>query len=271
MKQNIKLVFKGFIVGLGKIIPGVSGALLAISMGIYDDALKAISHFFKDFKKNITFLLPLGLGLVLAIIFFSNIIAYFINKHYFVTMLLFLGLIFGGVPSLLKTYKDTKFHRKDYRMILIVIIIGIICWFIFKNKGLSLSSISDNPLLYWLLIGCIDAVTMIIPGISGTAIFVMLGCYNDLINVYANPINNLNSLIPFFIGLVITILVLTRVITWLFKNCKKSMYMLVIILLSISIVSLAINIFNNSFNIFSLILGLILLMGGFIIAYKLEN
>lgn len=271
MKKNSKLVFKGFIVGLGKIIPGVSGALLAISMGIYDAALEAISHFFKDIKKNVTFLLPLGLGLILAIIFCSNIIAYLINHHYFVTMLLFLGLILGGVPSLLKTYSQAKFNRKDYGVILIVVTLTLLCWLIFKWSSLSMGNIADNSLLYWLIIGCVDAATMIIPGISGTAIFVMLGCYNNLINVYSNPLSNLDSLIPFFIGLGITVLILTRIITWLFKNCQKSMYMLVIILLFISIISLITSIFSYPFSIFSLIVGIILLICGFVIASRLEK
>lgn len=271
MKQNSKLVFKGFIVGLGKIIPGVSGALLAISMGIYDTALEAIGHFFKDIKKNVAFLFPLGLGLLLAIIFCSNVIAYFLNHHYFVTMLLFLGLILGGIPSLLKTYRQAKFNHRDYGLLLVVVTVLLLCGFIYKKTGLSMNIISDNSWLYWFIIGCIDAATMIIPGISGTAIFVMLGCYNNLINIYSNPFSNLSSLIPLFIGLGITILALTRIITWLFQNCQKSMYLLVIILLFVSIISLASNIFANPFNFWLLTIGIALLVSGFIVAYKLEK
>lgn len=271
MKQNITLILKGFIVGLGKIIPGVSGALLAISMGIYDKALEAISHFFKDIKKNTEFLFPIGIGLILAIVFCSNILAYFINNHYFIIMSLFLGLIIGGVPSLLRTYKTSKFNHKDYILLLIVLVIGIIFQITIKNTGLSMDKISNYPVLYWSIIGCIDAITMIIPGISGTAIFVMLGCYNNLINMYATPINHLINFIPFFIGLGLTVLVLTKTITWLFKNCQKGMYILVILLLFISIISLITNILSQSITITLLIFGIILFIIGFIVAYRLEK
>ena len=42
------LVIKGFLIGMAKIIPGVSGAVLAISLGIYDKCIKAITNFFID-------------------------------------------------------------------------------------------------------------------------------------------------------------------------------------------------------------------------------
>ena len=68
MKDNILLFIKGFIVGCGKIIPGVSGGMLAIIFGIYDKGINAIANFFKDVKSNTKFLFIVGLGFVLSII-----------------------------------------------------------------------------------------------------------------------------------------------------------------------------------------------------------
>ena len=55
--KNIILVIKGFIMGIANIIPGVSGGTLALTMGIYENFIGAISHFFSNLKENIKFLL----------------------------------------------------------------------------------------------------------------------------------------------------------------------------------------------------------------------
>ena len=55
------LIFKAFLIGLGKIIPGVSGSIIAISFGLYEKIIDAISNYFKDIKKNTIFYLKLCL------------------------------------------------------------------------------------------------------------------------------------------------------------------------------------------------------------------
>lgn len=270
MDKSYILIIKGFIVGLGKIIPGVSGALLAISMGIYDKALDSIGNFFKDVKTNIKFLMPIGIGVLCAIIFFSNIISFLLNKYYVITMLLFLGLIVGGIPSLFKVFNKNKINAKDYIFIFVVILTTILLYS-FINDGLNFKNVKDNFVIFWLLVGSVDALTMIIPGISGTAIFVMLGCFNDIINIYANPFSNIKSIIPFLIGIVLIIMLVTKLISFLFRECSKSMYLFIIFLLFISLISLINNIFTFPFTIIELIIGLILFLIGFSITYKLEK
>ena len=104
----LTLLLKGFIIGIAKIIPGVSGALIAISFGIYEKAIKAISNFFENPINNFLFLFPIGLGVLLSISLTSGLILYFINNYYFPTILLFIGLIMGGIPSLINNINIKK-------------------------------------------------------------------------------------------------------------------------------------------------------------------
>ena len=106
------LIIKGFILGVCKIIPGVSGGMVAITLGLYDKGIEAINNFFKDVKKNTLFLGQLGLGLLIAIFVFSKIINYALDHFYLPTILLFIGLIIGGVPNLFKKVK-TK-NKKNW-------------------------------------------------------------------------------------------------------------------------------------------------------------
>ena len=77
--MNLILILKGFIVGIGKIIPGVSGSMLAITLGVYERVLEAITNFFSNPKQNIKLLVNFSFGLFLAIIFFSKLILFSLN------------------------------------------------------------------------------------------------------------------------------------------------------------------------------------------------
>ena len=77
-------------------MPGVSGALLAINFGIYEKLLDTLTNFFDDWKNNLKFLLFLGSGGLLAIIFGSKFLLYLFNNYRFITMMFFVGLIIGG-------------------------------------------------------------------------------------------------------------------------------------------------------------------------------
>ena len=108
--MKIKLILQGFIVGIGKIIPGVSGAMLAMFMGIYEDLMEAITKFFDDKKRHFLLLLNFGIGLFLAIVLFSKVILFLLNHYYEETIYLFLGLIMGTV---LRFKKSVSFRGKN--------------------------------------------------------------------------------------------------------------------------------------------------------------
>ena len=100
---------KGFIIGIGKIIPGVSGAMLATIMGVYDKAIFYICNFKNNIKAAIKYLFPIGIGVIVSIILFSKIISLCLDKYYVITMLFFIGLIIGGFSFIVN-----KVNKKDY-------------------------------------------------------------------------------------------------------------------------------------------------------------
>lgn len=62
-----KNLLKGMVMGLANIIPGVSGGTLAVSMGIYDKLIHCLTHLFREFKESIRFVLPIILGMIVAL------------------------------------------------------------------------------------------------------------------------------------------------------------------------------------------------------------
>ena len=115
--KTLILFFKGLIIGIGKVIPGVSGSLLAISLGVYEEILFRIQNFFKSFKENVRFLFPLGIGILVAVLLGSKVLLYFFETFYIYTVVFFIGLIVGTVPNILQ---NSKRGFKDWIIIFLI-------------------------------------------------------------------------------------------------------------------------------------------------------
>ena len=90
--------FKGIVVGLGAVAPGLSGSILLVIFGLYRKTIEAISTLFKNFKKNMLFLIPLGFGILGGIFLFSKLVDWLLINFEMQTRFTFLGLIIGSVP-----------------------------------------------------------------------------------------------------------------------------------------------------------------------------
>lgn len=252
--MNIKLILKGFIVGVGKIIPGVSGSLLAFSLGIYESIIQAITNFFDNPKVHFKILLNFGLGVLIAIIVFSKLILYLLNHHYYSTMYLFLGLIIG---TLIPFSKELKINKKTTSIFFLTLLFMLLI-----NKQTNPNEFhftgSIINYLYIAFLGLIDAFTSIIPGISGTAIFLMLGVYEFTLSILARPFC-LEFLI-YGAGIVLGIILICHIMNYLLKNKKEITYSIIFAFMISSIYILLSKIII-SINIFFVLL---LLIGGII-------
>ena len=245
--MNILLIIKGFIVGIAKIIPGVSGAMLAMTLGIYEKIIDAITNFFNNPKDNLKILLNFGIGCFIAIILFSKLILFLLNNYYYLTIYLFLGLILG---TLINFKKKLIFSKKN----IFILIISSIILFIFTNFKSSNIFIFKGTLLnylYTILLGFIDAATSIIPGISGTVIYMLLGTYQYVLSILSNPFSLV--FIMFLIGLFIGIIIVCYIMNYLLKYKKEETYIIIFAFMIISIITLFFKVLNG-FNIYTLIL-----------------
>ena len=253
------LFFKGFIIGIGKIIPGVSGSLLAVSMGIYEKSLYYLANFRQKIKESLNFLIPLGLGIFLAILTFSKIIKFFIERFPLITLSFFLGLLIGTIPNL---KNKIKFQIKDYLAIILLISIFLI---LSSKIMLPIFKISNNLSYLWIIfLGMIDALSMIIPGLSGTAIYLMLGSYSFVLNLFSNPLSNILATICFIIGFILAFLLLAKLLDYLFKKNNHLTWLVIFAFILYSLIIFGSEIpFNSSsiiMAIFFIIAGIILVL-----------
>ena len=261
--NTIILFIKGLIIGIGKIIPGVSGAVLAIILKLYDRGLESIVNFFSNPKENILFLLKVGLGIITGIIFFSNIINYTLSNYYVCTMLLIIGLIIGGIPSILK-----EVDKKDYIYSIITIIIFTIISLLNINNNYVIKNNFTDYIIFFIG-GIIETCGTVIPGLSSTALLLILGIYNQVILSISNIsklIIDYKVLLPFILGIISSLLIVSKLINLSLKKYKKKTYSIILGLLISSVIVLILKTFTNYILLLELLIGLIFMIIGIIIS-----
>ena len=130
----MKEYLKGILCGIGGVIPGLSGSVLLVIFGLYEKTIAAIGTLFKDFKRNMLFLIPLLLGFATGIVAFSKVIDLALENFEVVTRFIFFGLILGTLPTFLKEVKKYGFKKRYYINTLIAILVGIFLFYVFYDR-----------------------------------------------------------------------------------------------------------------------------------------
>lgn len=265
------LFFKGIIIGIGKIIPGVSGSMLAISMGIYEKMVDSVNNFFKNIQGNFMFLFKIAIGVLLSVVFFSNIILECLNKYYIITIFLFIGLILGSFNDL---KKEVKFINK--KIIFLTMITTLILGLLSVSNEVNITNNFLN-FMYFIFAGIIDAVTMVIPGISGTATLMMIGAYDKIMVAFSNLLNfsffynNLSILLPFVIGMFVGIILTIKLVQFLFNNYKDETYSSIIGFSISTVILMSIRCIKSNYTFLHLIIAFVMLFLGIYISKKINR
>lgn len=207
---------KGIAIGAGAILPGISSGVLCVIFGIYEKLLDGILNFFSDIKKNTKFLFPIIIGVGIGVLFFSNLINYFLFQFPIQTKSIFIGLILASIPSLIKevnTKTSVKIHYFLYT--LFTFILGIAS--VILEKHTSTSSIPSNiSYIYLIISGFVMSVGIIVPGVSSTIILMIMGVYST----YLSSVSYLYFpvLIPMGIGLIVGCIVCMKITKFLLTH-----------------------------------------------------
>lgn len=235
MKQIIILLVKGFIMGIANIIPGVSGGTLAMTLGIYEQFISSISHFFSKLKENLNFLIPILLGIGLSLLSMSRVIDYSYQNFPLPTTLFFVGLVLGGIPMIYHKVKDEKKSKPSNAIIFLstfsLVIFMSIIGLIFTNlSDVNLNTLNLGGYILLFFVGIIAASTMIIPGVSGSLMLMLLGYYYPVIGLiksltkFENLWHNLIVAGVFGLGILVGFIAISKLIEFLFNKYEKKFY-----------------------------------------------
>lgn len=287
MKNTIILIIKGFIMGIANIIPGVSGGTLALTLGIYEDFIKAISHFFSKIKENAKFLLPIVIGIGLSILSMSRVIDYSYEHFPIPTTMFFMGLVIGGIPLLLKKVNKTKETKQISSYILMAITFSIVLLLSLSEQlfditlKANLTNLSFFGYIALFVVGMVAAATMVIPGVSGSLVLMLLGYYYPILKViksltkFQDLTTNLLIAGVFGVGVLVGIVAISKLIEYLLSKFEVKTYFGVLGFIFASIIAIPIATFNSvetlAFSIPQVLIGIIVLVIGLIVGYKLGD
>lgn len=278
----MKNIFKGMLIGIANIIPGVSGGTMAVSMGIYDRLISCISHPFKDLKNNILFLLPIALGMGIAIIASAFGIDYLFEEFPLQTNLLFIGLIMGSLPAIYGKVKAVT--MRVGHILAAVIFFAVVVGTAFMNDSgggyVDLRpTVSGVVLLF--LVGVLASATMVIPGVSGSMMLLLLGYYNPILDTikaffvavlgmdFVTLFDTVLILAPFGIGVLVGMVAIAKIIEVVFERFPTYAYWGIIGLLFGSPIAILMVGTFYEITIMGIVTGVIALACGLLISNKL--
>lgn len=221
MKKFIEwliLVIKGMCVGIADAIPGVSGGTIAFILKIYDKLLDAIDINIKKLIKNLPFLIPLGIGVLLGIFMASKVLGYLFEHHNVPTQFFFMGIIIGSLPTIIKECRSASKLKPVHIIPFIIAAAGIIAFNSLKEGS---ASVGESPVMI-ILVTIFAAAAMIMPGLSGALVLKILGGYDTAIRAVSEV--EIMTLMFFAIGAVIGLLGAAKIISILLKKCKTGTY-----------------------------------------------
>jgi len=224
VNDQVKYSLAGFCMGVAELIPGISGSTVAVIFKIYPNLMSILSQLrLKNFSLNLSLIsqifqlrvsLPLILSMFAAILLCSNLITIMINNY----EQLFLSLL-GWLMMFLSIYVADFFKALLKRLnLLIFLILGILIGYILQELNISSQGVTS---LYLFMSGLIAFSFFLIPGISGSAILIVLGVYSPVIQAIANF--NLLFLFPFALGCIVSLLVLPKIILSLYAKYEQSL------------------------------------------------
>lgn len=224
--QHIISFLKGLLIGGTMMVPGASGGTMAIILGIYDKLVHAVSSFMKNKKENFLFLLIFAAGGALGAFLFANPLLKLIERYPMPTLYFFMGAVLGGVPLLIKQSQVKKFTWKIPVYILIGAAVVVLFALIPTGTFQFNADRGIDTYLYLGLAGFVAAVALVLPGISVSYLLLMMGLYDTTMQAISQL--QFSFLIPLGIGLILGVLLTTKVLEKAMTRYPQATYLIIL-------------------------------------------
>jgi len=220
LKQVILNFIKGIFIGIGALLPGLSGGALAAIFGVYEPIINFASNLKQDFKKNIIFFIPIGLGGLSGVLLLSHALSYLLENYLPEVSVFFIGSMLGVFPSLVK--QSGLYGRKKYHLV-ISITVAIMSFILINYMMNSVVGISiKDSFLTWIVSGGIIGLGVTFPGLSPSNFLMFFNLYQPL-NTAISTLN-LSIIIPVALGGIIIIMLTSRLVVFLLKISYATVY-----------------------------------------------
>lgn len=283
IKPNfISYLLKGLAIGTAAIIPGISGGTIAFMLGVYDQIIDAIVSLRRHPKKSLELLLPVGVGVVVAIGLLTYPMGLALTYAPFPTITLFAGFILGSLPQLRKDLPVTLNLRAWVMLVIPAIIAVLLGVFSVIGELDATSVLTDNaflPKLSLLVVGFLGVSAFVVPGISGSMLLLSIGFYEPVLASLRRLLDyvlDMNRLLPEVInfgllgvGALVGFVVISVLMKWLLTHHRQEVNLAVFGFILGSLVAIFYNYdmvpVYEQLDVFMIALGVITLtLGGYV-------
>ena len=281
-------LLKGLAIGTAAIIPGISGGTIAFMLGIYDQIIDAIVSIRRHTKQSLNVLLPVGVGVVVAIGALTYPMGLALMYAPFPTVTLFAGFIIGSLPQLRKDLPRT-FNAKSLGFLVVPAIVAMLLGIFSVIGELDATSVLTGdaflPKLSLLVVGLLGVSAFVVPGISGSMLLLSIGFYEPVLSSLRRLLENLfdmNGLLPevinfglLGIGALVGFVLISVLMKWLLTHRRNEVNLAVFGFILGSLVAIFYNyemipVYEN-LNLIMVIFGLITLASGVWISLELNK
>lgn len=210
---------KGIFIGSGFILPGVSGGALAAIFGMYERIISFLANLTKNFKENVLFFIPVGLGALAGIVVLSFGVSYLLGNFETVIMWFFVGCIAGTIPALWREAGKEGRSMREIIILMVSFLLGLILLYLGKSSFHGNVTPSFGS---WMICGALIAGGVIIPGLSPSNFIVYMGMYKEMSDGFKTL--DMHVIIPIAIGGLLTVILLSKVVHYIFQKAYPQLF-----------------------------------------------
>ncbi len=216
-------VIHGSLIGVGSILPGLSGGVLSVLFGIYQPMMALLAHPFSAFKRYYKLFIPIIIGFVIGFIGLAKVVDMLFKTSSNIVVCLFVGLILGMLPSLFREAGKKGRTKVSWGVFLISFIILFSLLLILKLGD----SMNINPNIFWFFFcGVVWGLSLVVPGLSSSSILMFMGLYEPMTEGIANF--SFDVLIPLVLGILLTALLSARIVNRLIERHYSIVYHMIL-------------------------------------------
>ncbi len=233
LKSFFADILRGAAIGVAVIIPGVSGGTIAVLLNIYEKIIDAINGLRRNFLNSFLFLLPLIIGAAIGLIALYFPLKYCLERAPLPTVLLFVGLMAGSCPELLRRGIKQGFKSVNALSVILPLTAVIGICFIPGMNDVDLSAeMPSYGYILLVLVGMLSSCALVIPGVSGSMLLLILGYYNPLFETVSgagtNLLHSLLVLALFAAGIVVGLFTIARLMKFVLTKYPRGTFWTII-------------------------------------------
>ena len=262
IKKVLLHILEGAIVGVGAILPGVSGGVLCVSFGMYEPLMELLTEPKAALKKNHRMFVPFIFGWVIGFLLLARVMEMFFSFAPDIAIMLFFGLICGTLPELFKKSEESD-KKGSWTPFVISLAVSYVLFHVLESGEAIAVPVNFASFVFC---GFMWGLSLIVPGLSSSTVLIYLGLYVPLTEGISSF--DMSFWLPFGIGILVTVLLLAKLVNVLFKNH----YAIISRIILGFVISSSLKTLPGSFgSVWSMIISVICFGIGFFVAWAMEK